>query len=408
MRTSLLVLLAGVASAAGDAAIKPTNTEVREYLRKMAAVTHRADLQAKDYIEKLPKPQVGPTAQEKAARMYAKRVAKESTKEAKLEDHLKKVKASEEHNALVITRALEASRERAGSQYVASLDNQVDRYTDATTIRMNEDTMQHAAAVSRAAQQQARAGSMDLQSVLQEAKEQGTAAQQYSLQLENSIAPELEKLKYEGAHTPFGGQLVTGVANSAALTMVQEGETLSGSTCNVGDNVRCFAPDATGADKDTMCAGDQCCPGSPSITCPSASSSYTACGTAKVIDCTSPPAAQGGSGNEVIVRTFQGGTVQCPTGKTCELQCKGPRACRDLQGGSGVFSKISCDGELACQSAQPPSTDALTCELECRGQYACYLLKGGTEHYSKINCDKGASVTSDIACSEVTTPSPPP
>ena len=46
-------------------------------------------------------------------------------------------------------RAMEGTRQLAGAQYVASLDNQADRYTDATQVRLKEDMAQHGSAVHR-------------------------------------------------------------------------------------------------------------------------------------------------------------------------------------------------------------------------------------------------------------------
>lgn len=90
---------------------------------------------------------------------------------------------------------MEGTRQLAGAQYVASLDNQADRYTDATQIRLKEDMVQHGSAVHRfvnrmpqfieiknglhrAAQMQAAVGRQELQAVFQEAKAQAAAAQQ--------------------------------------------------------------------------------------------------------------------------------------------------------------------------------------------------------------------------------------
>ena len=51
--------------------------------------------------------------------------------------------------------------------------------------------------------------------------------------------------------------------------------------CNVGDSVKC--PGDNGA----WCAGNQCCPGS--VSCPSASNSFSGCAHPKTVDCTLPP-----------------------------------------------------------------------------------------------------------------------
>ena len=99
---------------------------------------------------------------------------------------------------------------------------------------------------------------------------------------------------------------------------------------------------------------------------------------------------------ETIVRTVAGGSVSCPVGSSCELVCRGPRACADLEGGTGNFSKITCDsdgegikrGDGACDGATIPNVTEHA-ELVCKGDYACHQLKGSqsTGHFSKITCD---------------------
>ena len=72
-----------------------------------------------------------------------------------------------------------------------------------------------------------------------------------------------------------------------------------------------------------------------------------------------------------IVKTSRGGTVHCPKDKTCELECKGSSACKNLKGGSGHFAKITCNSgkrDNACYTAKlPDCSKDKTCELECYG-----------------------------------------
>merc|ERR1712151_205964 len=83
----------------------------------------------------------------------------------------------------------------------------------------------------------------------------------------------------------------------------------SAGTCSIGEDVRC-------PNSNTMCAGNQCCPGG--VTCPSASPDFTGCPSGKTNDCTgsdpvptpvpSPPSASPTPAGTCSV----GDSVQCP------------------------------------------------------------------------------------------------
>lgn len=92
----------------------------------------------------------------------------------------------------------------------------------------------------------------------------------------------------------------------------------------------------------------------------------------------------------VITKTTEGGTADCPDNRECHLVCKGNRACQNLKGTTGFFSKITCDsgsGSYACAGATLPSCPTeKRCELHCKGQYACgYGAK--VVGYDSLICD---------------------
>ena len=76
------------------------------------------------------------------------------------------------------------------------------------------------------------------------------------------------------------------------------------------------------------------------------------------------------------------GTIDCPSGWTCTINCVGDGACNDIQCASGLKCVITCTGDNACEDVD--CSDACACDLACIGaacgSMSCPAVGAGSVH----------------------------
>jgi hypothetical protein len=78
------------------------------------------------------------------------------------------------------------------------------------------------------------------------------------------------------------------------------------------------------------------------------------------------------------------GTVHCPSGYTCTINCEGNNACNSVQCGDGTACTVTCDGVMACR------------RIDC-GTKACNITCGATAN-SCPNIGCSDSCKCDVSC----------